>query len=191
MRVRPQSLWRRIAKILSYGRLLHNDGEEARLQRCQNDVETNAYSQAYRISHEHGVCTASGSRENEFRVKVHADWTPVMCVALGILACLVLVAYHDGRRYTVKNHEVEVKIPKETLDTALRQKISRNKDEMVRKRKVWNCGGSPDQVENLMVPIDEIIISRNGECFHVLRDCKDVVDTIANSRRKCNWCCGI
>ena len=48
--------------------------------------------------------------------------TPVMCVALGILACLVLVALHDGRRYTVKNHEVEVKISKETLETALRQK---------------------------------------------------------------------
>ena len=37
------------------------------------------------------------------------DWTQVMCVALGTLACLVLVAFHDGRRYSVKNHEVEVK----------------------------------------------------------------------------------
>ena len=85
-------------------------GEEARLQRCQNDVETNACCQVHRISHERGVCTAGGSRENEFRVTVPgnhhiADWTSVVCVALGIPACLVLVAFHVGGRYSGKNHE--------------------------------------------------------------------------------------
>ena len=53
-----QSLRRRIAESLSYVGFLHNDGEEATLQRCQNDVETNACRPAYCKSHEHGMCRA-------------------------------------------------------------------------------------------------------------------------------------
>ena len=48
-----------------------------------------------------------------------ADWTSVICVALGIISGLVLEASHVGRRYNGKNHEIEAKVLKATLETAL------------------------------------------------------------------------
>ena len=71
------------------------------------------------------------------------------CSWLGVLACFVLVAFHVGRRHSGKNHEIEVKILKESLETALGCKeSSRSNDEMVRKRKVWCIGETADQLEN-------------------------------------------
>ena len=55
-----------------------------------------------------------------------ADWTSVVCAALGILVCLVLVVFHG-----------EVKIMKETLESALWCKENpRSNDGMIRKGKV-------------------------------------------------------
>ena len=116
------------------------------------------------------------------------DWTSVICVAHGILACLVLAAFHVGKRYSVKNHEIEVKIARETLETALGHKeSSRDTDDMVLKGKVWNC------VElriSWRIPRCQLTKSSSvgTESSHVTRDCKAIVDTTANSRLKCNWC---
>ena len=89
-----------------------NDGEEERRPRCQDDAETNACCQAYRISHEYGVCTAGGRRETVFRVTIpgsphNADWTSIICAALGILVSLLLVAFPVGKRFSGKNPEVK------------------------------------------------------------------------------------
>ena len=105
---------------------------------------------------------------------------------------LLLVAFPVGKRYSGKNYEVEMRILKQTLENALWSKEgSRGNDEMIRKRKSWNRSETADQLENPKVPIDEIIIRPYGECFHVTRDCKAIVDMVASSRRKCNWCCGV
>ena len=85
-----------------------------------------------------------------------------------------------------------MKILKESLETALGCKESSvSIDDMVRKRTMWNIGATADQRENPKVPIDKIFISRYGECFHVVRDCKTIVGTIGHSRRTCIWCCGV
>ena len=77
----------------------------------------------------------------------------VICVALGILACFVLVAFLVGGRYSGKNHEIEVKIVKETSETALACKESaRSNDEMLRRRKVWSNGDTAEELENPKVP---------------------------------------
>ena len=77
--------------------------KKQRLQRRQNEVETNVCSETYRISHGHGVCTAGGSREHESHITVPAKfialqyghWLSVLLLIF--LACLVLVAFHVGK----------------------------------------------------------------------------------------------
>ena len=108
------------------------------------------------LAYPHGVCTASGSREDEFGVTIldkhHiTDWTSVTWVALCVLACPMLVAFHVGRRCSGKNREIEVKILKETLETALWCKErSRSNDETVR-NKWWSNDETADQLDNPQV----------------------------------------
>ena len=151
-RAHPESLSTRIATISSSAGLPHDDGEEERRQRCQDDAETHACCQAYRISHEYSVCTAGGSRENEFRVTIpgsphNADWTSIIFAALGILVSLLLVAFSVGKRYCGKNPEVKMRILEQTVENALWIKeSSRSNDEMIRKRKPRNRSETAGQL---------------------------------------------
>ena len=82
------------------------------------------------------------------------------------------------RRYSGRNHEVEVKIMKETLESALWcNENPRSNDGMIRKGKSWNWSATADQLEHPTGPIDEIFISQYEECCHVRRDCEAIVDT--------------
>ena len=56
----------------------------------------------------------------------------------------------------------------------------------------FGCNGETvDQLENLKVPLDDMFLRRHGECVHVKRECKAIVDTIANPKQSCDWFCGV
>ena len=114
-----------------------------------------------------------------------ANWTLVICVALGMLVCFMLVAFHVGRRCSGKNHDIEGKIPKKTMETALRcKKAHEAMMKMVRNRNV-------SAVAKLLIrwKIPRYLLTKcstvgTERVPRVVRDWKVIVDTTANSRRK-------
>ena len=118
-------------------------------------------------------------RKQRRRVWRHYPWISItlqtghrLLGLLGVLACLVLVAFHVGRRYSGKNREIEVKILKETLETALWCKErSRSNDETVR-NKWWSNDETADHMDDLKVTRDKKlsvrrVLPRDAGCAHL------------------------